>query len=156
MAQRIMVAFDTSENAMRAVAFIARAFPKEDEITLFHVLSDPAVLCEMHSPDFADHFTSQRNGFFVLEEKKKELVQDAMERARALLAASGFPETGIRLKLEARKKGIAKDILDEAETGYDLIVIGRRGLSPLAEFFIGSVSHKILSASRQVAVLVVN
>jgi len=35
MAKKILVAFDDSENAMRAVEFIATSFTKEKEITLF-------------------------------------------------------------------------------------------------------------------------
>lgn len=156
MAQKILIAFDNSENAMRAVEYVARFFPASDTVSLFSVLSDSAVLCEMHSPELAEYFVAQQSNFCALEEKKKQLVKDAMEKARELLLDAGFSEKNISFKLETKKKGIARDILKEAEDGYDLIVIGRRGLSAIAEFFIGSVSQKVAHAAKNVAVLIVN
>ena len=39
---------------------------------------------------------------------------------------------------------------------YDLIAIGRRGLSGIKEFFLGSTSHKVFSAARDISLLIVN
>lgn len=156
MAQKILIAFDNSENATRAVEYIARSFPADNAVTLFHVLADSAVLCEMHSPELAEYFIAQQSNFCALEEKKKQLVREAMEKAKELLLDAGFVEKNIAFKLETKKKGVARDILKEAEDGYDLIVIGRRGLSAIAEFFIGSVSQKVSHAAKQIAVLIVN
>jgi len=156
MAQKILIAFDNSENAMRAVEYVARTFPDENSVTLFHVFSDSAVLCEMHSPELAEYFIAQQSNFCALEEKKKQLVQGAMEKAKTVLLDAGFAESNIRFKLETKKRGIARDILNEAEDGYHLIVIGRRGLSAIAEFFIGSVSQKVSHAAKHAAVLIVN
>ncbi len=155
MAQKLLIAFDNSENAMQAVEYVSRSFPKDVTITLFHVVSDSAVLCDMHSPELADYFIAQQSNFCALEEKKKQLVKAAMEKAKTLLIEAGFSERNVTFKLETKKKGIARDILKESENGYHLIVIGRRGLSAIAEFFIGSVSQKILNASKQVPVLIV-
>jgi nucleotide-binding universal stress UspA family protein len=156
MAQKILIAFDNSENATRAVEYIARFFPTDNAVTLFHVLTDSAVLCEMHSPELAEYFIAQQSNFCALEEKKKQLVKGAMETAKELLMDAGFAEKNIAFKLETKKKGVARDILAEAEDGYDLIVVGRRGLSAIAEFFIGSVSQKISHSAKHVAVLIVN
>ena len=122
MAQKILIAFDNSENAMRAVEFSARSFPTKDSITLLHVFSDSAVLCDMHSPELAEYFVAQQSSFCALEDKKKELVKEAMERAKALLMEAGFPEANVEFKLETKKRGIARDILKEA----DLTVKGVR------------------------------
>lgn len=156
MTQKIMLAFDNSENAMRAVEYVARSFSTEDKVTLFHVFSDSAVLCDMHSPELAEYFIAQQSSFCALEDKKKDLVREAMERAKVSLMGAGFPEENIAFKLENKKRGIARDILKEAEDGYSMVVIGRRGLSAIAEFFIGSVSQKVLNSAKNVAVLIVN
>ncbi len=156
MTQKILVAFDNSENAMRAVAFIARSFPTDNEVLLFHVLPDTAVLCEMHSPELTDYFITQQSSFCALEDKKRQLVEDAMVRAKSVLTAAGYPEKNVRTRLDTRKKGIARDILTEAENGYDLIVMGRRGVSAIMEFFIGSVSQKVVNAAKKLPVLIVS
>lgn len=156
MAQKILIAFDNSENAMRAVEYVSRHFSVEDSVTLFHVFSDSAVLCDMHSPELAEYFVAQQSNFCALEEKKKALVKAAMETAKSVLTDAGFSEENIEFKLETKHRGIARDILKEAENGYQMIAIGRRGLSAIAEFFIGSVSQKVLNAAKHVAVLIVS
>jgi len=51
---------------------------------------------------------------------------------------------------------VARDILSEAENGYDLIVIGRRGLSAVKDFFLGSTAQKVFSGAKDISVLIVN
>lgn len=156
MKQKILVAFDSSDNAMRAVEFVARSFPTDNEVTLYHVLQDTAVPGGMHSPELTDYFISAQRSFRQLEEQWKKLAEEAMERAKTVLAAAGFPDANIRTRIEIRRRGIARDILAESEKGYQMIVIGRRGLSAIAEFFIGSVSQKVMNAARNIAVVIVN
>jgi len=156
MAQKILVAFDDSANAMRAVEFIIETFTPDNDVTLFHVVSDTAALCEMHSPELTDYFLSQQSAFCSLEDKKKRIVEVAMEKAKALLLNAEFNEKNIHLKFQVKKKGIARDIVTEADSGYDIIVLGRRGISAVKDFFFGSVSHKVLNAAKEVSILIVN
>ena len=38
MGQKILIAFDDSENALRAVQYVARTFSPDNHVTLFSVL----------------------------------------------------------------------------------------------------------------------
>ena len=156
MPQRILVAMDDSDNAFRAVELVAKNFSADNTVVLFHVMLDTAALCKMESPELIPLFKSQQTNFCALEDKKRELVTAAMNRARELLVSSGFNEKAIEAKIENKNKGVARDILAEADKGYDLIVIGRRGLSGLKEFFLGSVSHKVFSGAKDISVLIAN
>jgi nucleotide-binding universal stress UspA family protein len=153
MAKKILVALDESENAMRAVEYIARSFTPDHEITLFHVALDTAAICSMNSPELTPYFTAQQISFCSLEDKKKELVEKAMDQARARLIKAGFQDDKISARIETRKKGVARDILAEAQSGYDTIVMGRRGLSGFTGFFIGSVSQKILNNVEKISLV---
>jgi nucleotide-binding universal stress UspA family protein len=51
---------------------------------------------------------------------------------------------------------IARDILNEAAKGCDLLVIVRRGVSGIKEFFPGSTSQKVFSGAKEISVPVVN
>jgi len=53
-------------------------------------------------------------------------------------------------------KGIARDIVAEADSGYDTIVMGRRGLSGIKEFVMGSVSQKVLHSVKDVSIILVS
>jgi nucleotide-binding universal stress UspA family protein len=102
------------------------------------------------------YFKSQKDSFCALEEKKREILSAAQLKAKEILLASGFQPDKIRLKSEPKKKGIARDIAAEAQAGYDLIVLGRRGLAGIREFFMGSVSQKVLSLAQELPILIVS
>lgn len=156
MNKNILVAIDDSENAMRAVEFASKILVDDGKITLFSVLQDIAALCNFESPELTPYFLSQRSSFCVLEDKKKELMEKTMQKAKRILIEAGFDDKNIITKLKVKQKGIARDIVQESLAGYDLIVIGRRGLSGVKEFFIGSISQKVLTLSTKASVLIVN
>lgn len=156
MGIKILVAFDDSENAMRAVEHVGRFFNRDSQVTLFSVFQDTASLCDLQGPELTPYFHSQQTNFCTLEEKKKNQVEEAQQRAKSALVDAGFPEANVSLKSQTKKLGIARDIVREAETGYDIIVMGRRGLSAIKEFFLGSISQKVLSQAKEISVLMVN
>ena len=156
MGKKILVAFDDSENAMRAVEFIATSFTKDQQITLFSVLPDTATICDMNSPSLTPYFISKQTEFCALEDQKKELVNKALQKAKELLLNVGFEEKNITIKVQAKKKGIVRDIIKEANSGYDTIVLGRRGLSGIKDFILGSVSQKVLHIAKDISVIVVD
>ena len=154
--EKILVAFDDSENAMRAVDFTAKNLNATGNVTLLSIIPDTASLCEMNSPELIPYFKSQQNNFCILEDKKKELVRQAMDRAKLLLLDAGFSENNIAIKIHTKKRGVARDIIEEARSGYDILVIGRRGISGVKEFFLGSVSQKVFSLAKDISVVIVN
>jgi nucleotide-binding universal stress UspA family protein len=157
MGQKILIALDDSKNAMRTIEFIAKAFSSsENDITLFSVLPDTAALCDMNSPELTPYFLSQRSSFCQLEERKKQLVHEALKQARDALIKAGFDNDRINLKVQVKKRGIARDIIEEAHCGYSIVVMGRRGLSGVKEFMLGSVSQKVIHGVKDISVLIVN
>ena len=156
MNKKVLVAIDDSENAVRAVEFIAHSFSTDNQITLFNVIPDTAALCEMNSPELTPYFKSQQSSFCLLEEKKKELVDQAVQKAKNILMDAGFDERNITVKSELKKRGVARDIVKEAESDYDVIVLGRRGVSGIKDFILGSVSQKVFNLAKDISVLVVN
>jgi nucleotide-binding universal stress UspA family protein len=153
---KVLVALDDSDNAARAVEYVSRNFSADHEVTLFSVIPDTQMLCNMNSPELTPYFWSQRNVFCSLEDKKKELIEAAASRAKDVLTKAGFKKEKIAVKVQAKKKGIARDIVAEAESGYDTIVMGRRGLSGIKEFVMGSVSQKVLHSVKDVNIVIVS
>ena len=156
MEKRVLVAMDESANALRAAQFVAQSFSPDHKVILFHVIMDAPAVCNMNSPELTPLFLQQQINFCSIEEKKKELVSKAMTEAKRLLAEAGFSEKNISQRMEKRKKGIARDIIAEAKTGYHAVVMGRRGLSGVAEFFIGSVSQKVLHGTKDLSLILVS
>ena len=57
---------------------------------------------------------------------------------------AGFPEQAVTVRVEDRKTGIVQDIVAESQNGYKALVLGRKGLSDLKDFMLGSVAEHIL------------
>ena len=156
MAKKILVAMDDSKNAGRAVELVAKSFSTDNTVVLFSVVLDSAALCKMNSPELSPIFRSQQSNFCALEDKKRELVTTAVNHAKELLLSYGWNSDLVEIKIKNRHKGVARDILAEAENGYHIVVIGRRGVSGLKEFFLGSTSQKVFSGAKEISVLIAN
>lgn len=155
MSKKILIAFDDSENAQRAVNAVAETFARDSRITLYSVAMDTEALCKMNSPALIPYFKSQQSAFCTMADKKKELVETAMQQAKETLINKGFEETNINTKHEDLQEGVARDIIHEAEDGYDVVVIGRGGTSGIRDFFFGSTSQKVLNAARDVSIFII-
>ena len=156
MTRKILIAMDDSENAMRAVEYVAKSFKDDHQITLFNVVLDTPVICDMNSPSLTPLFVSQRDTFCSIEDQKKSLVNEALKKAKSLLIEKGFQEENLELKVVENKKGAAKGILEEASKGYDTIVMGRRGVSGIMDFFLGSISQKVLQSAGDISIVLVD
>ena len=155
MPNHILLAMDDSENALRAATLVATCFKTDSRVTLFNVAVDTATLCHMDSPALTPYFKSQQSNFCALEEKKRNLVDEALQKARQILLERGFDPDLVTSKIRPKKMGVARDILAEARSGYDMIVMGRRGLSGVKEFFSGSTSNKVFNYAKDITVLIV-
>ena len=110
----------------------------------------------MDSPSLIPYFQERQASFCVLEDQKRELVNEALHKAKEVLVKAGFDEKNITTKVQTKDKGVVRDIVNEANAGYDTIVAGRKGHSRVKEFILGSVSQKILHLARDVSVIVVD
>jgi nucleotide-binding universal stress UspA family protein len=73
-----------------------------------------------------------------------------------VLKKAGLKPEQIRSKFVVKASEVAEAILEEVALGrYDTLIVGRRGLSRVREFFLGSVSTKVVREARGCAVCVV-
>jgi len=156
MGKKILAAIDNSENAMRAVEFIANSLNKDSEVTLLGIMADTSAICGLHDPSLSPAFVSGKDYFCALEHEKQEQLKEAATKAKELLIEAGFEKDKIMKKVQTKKKGIARDIIYESESGYDTIVLGRRGLSGIKEFVLGSVSQKVLHSIKGLTIILVD
>ncbi len=155
MEKNILMAMDDSDNAMTAVATFANTFTHDHKVTLFSVVRDTTIACEMYKPELHRNLKPEEMEFCALDHLKKEQIKEAQQKAREMLLQAGFEDSNIELRVELKKKGVARDILQESNSGYDTIVMGKRGLSGVKEYLLGSVSTKVLHSAKDVSVFVV-
>lgn len=85
----------------------------------------------------------------------EKTLREYMEKAERISQRAGFPEDSIKLKIPKREKGIARDIVREAKSGYNCVVVGRRGISKLKDLVLGSISTKLIERLDFVPLIVV-
>ena len=86
----------------------------------------------------------------------QEEVMRKIEQLKTKLIKSGFAEDKVAGKILNGAESRAEEIVREAESGsFGTIVIGRRGLSRVQDFFMGRVSYKVIHSGRDFTVWVV-
>ncbi|MGV7223323.1 MAG: hypothetical protein ACQ9MH_17565 [Nitrospinales bacterium] len=78
-----------------------------------------------------------------------------MVKARQLLLDQNFPEDAVRIKIQKRKVGIARDIIHESQNNKDGVVVGRRGTSKPKDFLWGSIANKLIGCLSHVLLCIV-
>ena len=160
MKNKVLIAVDESQGALKAVEYAARTLGKDARITLFNVFfklppeqaGEDQEMGRHHHELYKERIKYLRQWFA----DQRALIEKAMEKAKGILTDAGIDSGNIQVEIQERKKGVARDILDELERGqYDTLVVGRRGLSAVKEFFLGSISSKIVQHARKCAVWVV-
>lgn len=141
---RIILAVDGSDQshaATQALAHLARA----EQVTVVHVLDVPVPAFPMVVPEASQ----------ALFQNIQKTMQEEGERMLATANASLPMNVGpSQTRLETGKPADVILAL-AAETHADLIVLSSRGLNPVKELLLGSVSHRIV-AHAPCSVFVVN
>jgi len=131
---KILVGIDGSEASLRAARRAAELASKTGaKLSLLTVVPPPTVwLGELMTPEVVDTTP--------LVEAAKERLKNLAERLRE--------EFNVESDWDVVLGEPADSIIEYAvEGGYDLIVLGRRGLSRLDRLFLGSITRKVLERS---------
>ena len=158
--EKILIAFDGSENSRRAVAYAAAMTSGGPERRLTVAAIERPPDRDLYPDDAAwkEECTT-----------RVAATHKALDEARDMLLAAGLPEAWVETRFvescrsplrESREcsigTSIALELLRLASDGdYATVVVGRRGVSKQEEFLFGSVSTKIIQAARNMAVWVV-
>jgi len=139
----VLLAYDRSQTALRAVEYTGQMFSKVDgvKVTIFSVYEKVPEYEMVDTP-----FTSQvKDRIHVLEREKEQGRQQA-EEAKKHLVRMGFIPDQVKVIYTEKKKSVAKQIIDEVKKGgYGTVVMGRRGQSNVAHLLFGSVSQSVIS-----------
>lgn len=134
--KKILLATDGSESSMHAARVLGDlvASQPEAQVTVLHVAHVPR-----------SYFVTDENGNTVTPEVPMDIMirRSAEPILRRTLSALGLPEN--RVVTEVQVGEPSEEIVDLARLeGYDLIVMGTRGIGAVKELIMGSVSHKVL------------
>jgi nucleotide-binding universal stress UspA family protein len=151
LSKKVLVGMDGSENALRAVDHAGFMLSGTDcRITVFHSMRHLRRYVPKEVLEGASDLEQ------LWKEKTARQISPNIKKAREMLSDAGLNADQIATKVVDASQTAAYDILREAkDNDYGTIVLGRRGISALKEFFIGSVTSRILHNSYGLAVWIV-
>ncbi len=141
---KTLLAIDGSDNSYEAVHAL-KYFTKAEQLTLLHALNVPRPAYPMMVPEVAEEL------YRSLKQSMREDGERLLDRTQSLLPPHAGPTTKL-LQLGSPTEVI---IATAESKKVDLIIMGARGLGPIKERLIGSVSHRILTLA-PCATLIVN
>ena len=149
--KQVLIAIDSSENALRAVDHAGFMLSGTDcPVMLFHTMRHLRRFVPQEVLDEAPELEQ------LWKTKAGQEIEPFMTKAEQMLVKAGVNESQISKKIVDGSRSAASDILEEArKSQYGTIVMGRRGISGVQEFFMGSVSSKVLQNSTGMAVWIV-
>jgi len=142
MFDRILVAVDGSENSKRALSYAVELARKFDAtITLVHVYSGILPIIPA-----ADALSSSTGTPPVPTSVAVRIIEEAEKLGNKILedAEKAVKEQGIPVDKILKEGDVVKEIVAEAQRGgFNLIVVGHRGMSKLGELLLGAVSEGV-------------
>lgn len=129
--RRILVAFDHSKEIQRAIRIIG---------SLLGVTSCHVLLCYVLVP----HSIFQKGDELQWQTAEKKRITPLLDQACDELRQMGLPERNVTSEIIFDDVSKSSGIVNKAKTDkYGTIVVGRRGLTVIKEFFTGHVGRKI-------------
>ncbi|MDD3652693.1 MAG: universal stress protein [Desulfotomaculaceae bacterium] len=138
MYKKILVPFDNSSQSFSAAQHALKlATVRRATVTLFHVIQDI-----INDPEERARVRIGIDRETILNELKVK-AQTMLEQLREQLAGND-----IKIDTAVVVGNPAKEILKKAKIeGYDVIIIGSRGLGKIPGILMGSVSNKVCSGA---------
>jgi nucleotide-binding universal stress UspA family protein len=149
---RLLVAVDISENSRKAVEYCAAfAAANGAEVTLCHVLR--RLIPGASTPAMEQAGTEIEK---ELHERMQDKIHEMFVTYRSILEGAGVASDKIATTCRTGSYSRAAEILEVArQGGFDTVVMGRRGITAVREFFMGRVTTKVLNGADNLSVWIV-
>ena len=139
---KVLIAIDGSEQTRGLVDYLSGIISaRHAELVLFHVMPKaPESFWDLEKePSNLPNVEHLK----IWEVEREKQVRDLMRDIRRRLMGIGIPEYSILISIRKVKEGIARDLLQEAQRGYDAILMGRGGFKGAGAQVLGSVAVKM-------------
>ncbi|ROR01514.1 universal stress protein [Desulfosoma caldarium] len=160
--ERLLIALDDRPGSLKAVEYAARLLKGcvHVEFVLFHVLppASPNLLTRdvIRRIEAIQESLPHVAGYFWHPEEEDKMRR-TFATARDILLQAGFSKSLIHEDFGVEGQEIAYIIVERAKAlNCSTVVMGRRGLSRVKEFFLGSVSKSVTSLARGMTVWIVD
>ncbi len=144
---KVLVGIDNSAGSLKAVDFTAKALAAGNpSVTLANVMRLPY--------EGFERVMTEEQAHKLMENAQKN-VRSAFRKATKMLVSAGVDPKRLTSKvITGASRALA--LLNEAKHGrYGTLVVGRKGVSNVADFKMGRVATKVIQVSKEMAVWIV-
>jgi nucleotide-binding universal stress UspA family protein len=138
---KILVAVDGSKASLNAVKYAAKLsqnLRSSDVITLITVHDDQGL-----------NVAKKYVGSAQVQDYLRELSDQQLKSSLAVLVKAGVKHNTI-----IQTGHVAETISKTADKGFDLVVLGTKGRSSIADLLIGSVAQRVLATCKKPVTLI--
>jgi hypothetical protein len=149
---KILVPYSFTANDKKSLEFVLNMFQErpEAEVTLFHVHA-PVPDISIGKDTVMERMRSNLNYLNQrLQEQENELRNVCLE-----LIQQGFDEKRVTVVFEPKRKDLATDIIDKAQSGNYQMIVLHRSAGRAARFFTASVHPKVAAGVANKTVCIV-
>ncbi len=150
---KILLPYNFSSYDKKALDFVILSFAdkKEANVTLFNAYT-PAPPIEMRGSPVMEQMKDTLN---YMSQRVNEQDEE-LKTIKSQLSGKGFREDKIQIVFEPKKKDVAGDIIDLAQSGRFNVVVLNRKPGKIARFFTGSVFSKVVAALKDTTICIVS
>jgi nucleotide-binding universal stress UspA family protein len=154
MEKRILIAVGDCVYSQQAVRYVARTSSAADDVR--YILFNIQVPVPKMFLAGAEKNSKVRSEVNRLIQKNAENAACVVDDLKALMVEEGISPSRVEVVTAPLAAGMAKDILYRAEEGAcHAIVLARRGLTPSADFFVGTTAAKVVEHALEIPVWIV-
>lgn len=155
MEKKLLVAVDGSVYSLNTLYYLSNLFENLDEVG-FHILYFVPAGFLPTGHELLDE-SDLMNAMPTEAKDKYDSAQRYVAKAVDHFIRLGVDRKRITSQIRLSRASVATDIIRSAQKGlYDALIIGRRGLSKIEEFFMGSVSAAVLEKCRNVPIWIID
>jgi nucleotide-binding universal stress UspA family protein len=151
--QKLLLPYHFTGLDQKALDFVINTFGKLDNIavTVFNAYTP---IPEIETD--ATSVTGKLKGSLSYLSQKIKENEVLLDEVKDQLVESGFPDNRVEYIYRPRKKDIASEIIDLANSDqFDIIVLNRKH-ARVTRFFSGSISHKVIMTLKDVTVCILS
>jgi hypothetical protein len=150
---KILLPYNFTSYDKKALDFVIRTFAEKEEtdVTLFNAYT-PAPPIEMRGSPVMEQMKDTLN---YLSQRINEQDEE-LKTIKTQLSGKGFREDSLHIVFEPKKKDVAGDIIDLAQTGRFNVVVLNRKPGKITRFFTGSVFNKVVATLKDTTICVVS
>ncbi len=149
---KMLIVLDGSEKAFRIIDYICSFKPFHKYKLVLHnvIFKVPEYYYDLKKEQFTNGVPSQVRAW---ELGYRSQMETFMEKARMKLIYAGIDPRNITILIANRKRGITRDIMDEARNGYDCVLIRRQSAAQqFLPFGIGSLATKLFHSAKKMTI----